>query len=47
MVKKLHKKTKNLDLRDISLIKLGVATGIIFILGIWPMANKFTFSINP
>ena len=45
--KQLNKKTKNLDVWDISLTKLAVATGIIFLLGIWPAANQFIFNINP
>ena len=45
--KNLSKKIKNLDIWDISLTKLAVASMVLFVLGIWPSALKWTLSINP
>jgi hypothetical membrane protein len=45
--KNLNKKIKNLDIWDIGLTKLAVASAVLFILGIWPSALKWTLSISP
>lgn len=42
-----EKKVKNLDIWDIGLTKLSVATFVLFILTIWPTAMNWVQSINP
>ena len=45
--KNLNKRMKNLDIWDISLTKLSVATAILFILTIWPKAMLWVRATNP
>ena len=45
--KNLKKKMKNLDMFDISLTKLSVASFVLFIITIWPAALSLVLSVNP
>jgi high-affinity K+ transport system ATPase subunit B len=47
LIRYLNKKIKNLDSWDILFIKLGVVFFVLFVLGIWPFAKNWAFSINP
>ena len=46
-MEELDKKVKNFDTWDIALTKLAVAAGVLFIIGIWPAARNWAFTINP
>ena len=47
MKKELNKKIKKMDIFDIGLIKLAVASGVLFLVTIWPAAMNWVISVNP
>jgi len=47
MIDWFNQRLKNLDVWDISLTKLSVAAGILFIITIWSAAMDWVHSVNP
>ena len=47
MIKEMNKKVKKLNIWDIALTKLATATGVLFVITIWPAAMTWVHSVNP
>ena len=47
MIDKMNRRVSKMDIWDIGLTKLAVATGILFVITIWPAAMDLVHSINP